>query len=718
MEPGIDNLVERINGYLPHGTPLDRLEEAYRYSAELRKKQQSTSHAPLEHALNVSRLLADMRLDLDCVIAGLFHDVLEDSLTSAAELRNRVGEKVSNLVEEVSKLSRASFHGTETSRAEHMRQMILASTRDLRVILILLANRLQYLREAHMLTEETAHFMARETHAIYAPIAHRLGIHFIKAELEDRAFMLLEPEEYANLRTRVENNISERSARIEEINQAVKELLAREDITAEVVGRTKHIYSIYNKMKRARLDLDKIYDVLATRIIVDSQEECYRVLGLVHSTYTPLPGRFKDYIALPKANGYQSLHTLVFSPSGNLFEIQIRTRKMHDMAEMGIAAHFIYKGEGSSDKVEQASVNWFRMLLENLEQGLDSRESLELLTMDLTPENLFVFTPKGEVIKLPQGATPIDFAYAVHTEVGNKCVGAKCDGRMISIRTPLKDGSVVEIVTQANQEPKEDWLKYAKSSKAQGRIRSFLRRKERSEAIGVGRDMLAREARRAGMKMEELLQTEPFLEWMKRHNISTHEELFAAEGFGRIHLGDVLERLFHHGSNGETAAQPQTAPSPPPKKTKPKSLVIIDGLDNMMIRFAKCCSPVHGDPLAGIITRGHGVSIHHRDCKNLSQQIFSKERLIEAEWQDEHRKNRPVTLAISSSNSMKELLSLITMLEDDEGMKISSGRISSRQGMYTQHLTLMAKDSRQLEKVLQRLNAMEGIRAERVLESA
>jgi len=543
----------------------------------------------------------------------------------------------------------------------------------------------------------------------------------------------------------VDARVAERAARIEQINGELRELLRANGLAAEVIGRTKHLYSIHQKMQRDRIDLERVYDLLASRIIVESPEECYRVLGLVHAAYTPMPGRFKDYIALPKENGYRSLHTLVFGSSGDIFEIQIRTREMHHTAEMGIAAHFIYKDGTPADESELASVSWFRSLLENLEQGRNPHESMELLERDLAPEQLFVFTPKGEVIKLPPQATAIDFAYAIHSEVGHRCVGARMDGRMLSIRTPLKNGAVVEIITAKNQEPKEDWLKAAVSSKALGHIRRYLSRKKKEEAVEVGQEHVQREARAYVRKVDELFKLEPFRDWMQRHGMSVPEDVYAAEGFGRISIGDVLERLLPRTEKGEAARPVPGVPRTEAREAragkdagkeggkatgktgartgakagaKPQQVVTISGLEHMMIRFAKCCTPVHGDPVVGIITRGRGVSIHHRQCRNLARQFIHEQRMVEVDWSDEEAaRGRPVTLAISTRGSIKDLLAPISLLEA-EGTPITSSRVVSRHGEFTQHLTLRVDDSRQLKRILQRLNAMAGIRAERVLESA
>jgi GTP pyrophosphokinase len=718
----IDDLIARVSAYAPAGADLGIISKAYVYSARLHRDRFSSAGTPvLQHALEVAGLLADFRLDIPCIVAGLLHDVLEEGLAEPAAIREMVGEDVAGLVVELSRLSRASFRGSAAARAEHMRQMILASTRDLRVILILLADQLQRLRVAATVSEEERIAVAHETLAIYGPIAHRLGIHFFKAELEDRAFHILKPGDYQQLQKTVEKRVSERIAAIEQMKRELTDLMEIHGLRGEVLGRTKNLYSIHAKMQRDKVELDRIYDLLAARIIVERKEDCYKMLGLIHAAYSPLPGKFKDYIALPKPNGYQSLHTCVFGATGDIIEIQIRDQEMHRQAELGIAAHFIYKDGALADERELADAGWFRRLLENLANGQDPQKSIDLLTQELESDQVFVFTPAGEVIKLAKGATPIDFAYAIHTDVGHRCAGAKMNGRMISIRTPLENGGVVEIITNARQVPNEDWLNYAVSSKALARIRSFLRASERNEAIAKGKDRAVREVRRLVKKPEELLKLEPVREWMNRNSLASLDDLYAAVGAERINLKEALYKLFPEPGKEAEAPKPEPLPLPrrkARKKRTAKQLVSVAGLDNLMVRFAKCCSPVYGDAIKGIITRGRGVSVHHPGCHNLTEQMYSEGRVVDAEWVEDFRELRPVGLAVRATTSMKDLIALVERLEEESIAPITPGRITSRKGVYTQHLTLMVGDSRQLDKLISRLNARKGISAERVRESA
>ncbi|MBI3994194.1 MAG: bifunctional (p)ppGpp synthetase/guanosine-3',5'-bis(diphosphate) 3'-pyrophosphohydrolase [Candidatus Lambdaproteobacteria bacterium] len=714
----VDDLIQKVRAYLPETDAAERIRKAYVYSATLHRNQFLPSGVPiLQHALEVSQILADMRMDSPCIVAGLLHDVLQEELTDSSALRQAVGDEVAVLVEELSKLNRATYQGTEASRAEHMRQMILASTRDLRVILILLADRLQFLRSAEHLEQDKRELLARESLAIYAPIAHRLGVHYFKAEIEDRAFEIEDPRTYHELKRWADRYAAESRERIERINAELRRLLADNGIAAEVLGRTKHLYSLNAKLRRQGGDLDKIYDLLGTRIIVEATDDCYKALGLIHAAYTPLPSRFKDYIALPKDNGYRSLHTHVFDAQGNQFEIQIRTREMHRQAELGVAAHFLYKEQGTADEVELASINWFRQLLQDMENGQSPRESMELLQRDLAPNQIFVFTPKGEVIKLPPKGTAIDFAYAIHSDVGNACIGAKMDGRMIPIRTPLTNGSVVEILTSSKQRPHKDWLKFAASSKALARIRGYLRQQEKRQAIEEGREMVAREARRMGRKLDELPKLPGFSEWMRRGALTSMDELYAAEGFGRINIREVLDRLTASGEPKPATAAPARTPAQRAARPGAGEQVLVAGMDSMMTRFAKCCAPVFGDPLVGIITRGRGVSIHHAECFSLRRQAVHPERIVDVHWADDVHGERPVTLTIRAG-TMKRLVELIGLLEEEEGVRITSGRVASKGGVYIQHLTLVVEDAKHIQRLLSRLNNLEGVQAERDLEKS
>jgi GTP pyrophosphokinase len=721
----IDQLTAKVAAYLPGETDLQRLRRAIQFSEALHRGRASPDGAPeIQRALEVTSILADMRLDPVCLIAGLLYDALPEHLAQPAELRAAVGSAAVELLEELAKLGRANYHGTEQSRAEHMRQMILVSTRDLRVILIRLADRLRLMRAIGESRKPTApgesSAIARETLAIYSPIAHRLGIHYLLAELEDRAFSILEPETAHELQQAVDARLAARREHLDEINTTLRALLARHGIPGEVIGRTKHLHSIHQKLRRTQGSLDEIYDLEASRIIVGTTEECYRLLGLIHAEFTPLPGRFKDYIALPKANGYRSLHTTVFGRQGDLFEIQIRTREMHWAAELGVAAHFIYKDGARPDPRELAQVAWFRGLLENLEAGQDPVESMELLARDLRPQEIFLFTPKGEVIKLPSNATAIDFAYAIHTDVGHRCVGAKLNGRMIPIRSVLENGGVVEIITSHRAGPRKDWLKFAVTSKAVTRIRAYLRQKERAEAIRAGRERCQREARRFGRKLEELLQWGPFKEWLSRQGYHSPDDWYAAEGLGKVSLAEALAKLLPERPALKPRRTIRVTPTPAVGGGTP-ARVVVSGISDLALRLARCCSPRPGDPLQGIVTRAHGVSIHHRDCGNVRRVRLQTGRLVDAWWSGPgaiRPERRAIQLVVSADKSRKGLARVVRLLER-EGAPIEAAAVVSSDGSReVERLTVRVGDDAQAARILQRLNAMTGVRAVRELESA
>jgi len=714
----LQDLMQKARAYLPADSPLERIEQAYQFSAQLLQAQSKIPAAPaLAHGLEISHIMCDLQLDLSCMVAGLLHGALEGFPPNPA-LRETMGPEVTALVEELAKLSRAAFHSSEDSRASHMREMILSTTRDIRVILILLAARLHLMRVLAQRPPSERHAIARETLLIYAPIAHRLGIHSIKAELEDLAFLELEPQAHHTLKAQLEQKLSQYRQGIDHINAQLQRLLAENGMQGEVLGRTKHLYSIHQKLTRNQCELDQLYDLLACRIILESKEDCYRALGLIHAAFTPMPGRFKDYIALPKPNGYQSLHSTVVAQEGLILEIQLRTRAMHQQADLGIAAHFSYKDGRPVDSREIQNLAWFRSLLENLAPGKSPKEMLELVDRDLSPEEMFLFTPTGEVIKLPAMATPIDFAYAVHTQVGNHCMGARQNGRMIPIRAPLTDGAVVEILTSPRQQPHKDWLKFARTSKALSRIRVYLSQQEKQEAVRLGRDMLAREAKHKGLKVEEIMENAAFKDWMQHHNYPQPEEFFAAVGFGRVVPAEVLDKLFPGTGRPLRVVEKGGQRLKPPKAASGlKPQVRVAGMSNMVLRFAQCCRPVYGDPIRGIITRGRGMSIHHADCPNLARENHNPDRLLDADWVGGALSEVPLHLEIRVEQGTKGLVQVAALL-DELGAPIHNTTLSQMDGIQLQRITVMVAESSMVERILQRLNALEGIRARRTLASA
>ncbi|MDH4121764.1 MAG: RelA/SpoT family protein [Deltaproteobacteria bacterium] len=704
--------MDKATSYLPPETDLRRIRQAFEYSARLHGDRLHPSGVPrLQYALNVAVQLARMRMDVTSILAGLLHDVFQEELARPAELTEAMGPEVTGLLEELSRISRATYHSSEESRAVHMRQMILATTRDLRVILVLLAERLVLARALSGLPPQDRRSVARELRKIYAPLAHRLGIHSVKAELEDLAFQELEPEDYARLKALVDARLTNQERSMERINRELAGLLEREGLPGEVLGRTKHYYSIKTKMEKTGAGLDQIYDLIATRMILDTKDQCYKALGLIHQHYTPLPGRFKDYVALPKENGYQSLHTTVIGRGGEFFEVQIRTRDMHRQADWGVAAHFLYKAGQEPDEEERANLAWFRQLLANLESGQNHAESMEMVSRDLAAEQIYVFTPTGEVIKLPARATPIDFAYSIHTEVGNRCVGARMDGRMIPIRTPLRNGSVVEIITSAKQEPHKDWLKFAHTSKALAKIRSHLREQEESAARRTGRERLTRELRKAGVRVEEMLEREEFKTWMSRNGLQSPDELFQMAGFGKMDARTLLEKT-GLVKGAPRAPRPQASAAAASKGSNGSHGpgVLVAGMGNIVTRLARCCQPVFGDPITGLITRTRGVSVHNQGCPNLLRESPHPDRLIPVQWAGDTPGAKPVRLELKTDSSQKALAQAAGWLEE-AGYEVQPGVILPVAGGYAQNVTVMVDPSRDVETILHRLNAMAGVRA-------
>ncbi len=689
--------------------------------ALLRRWHGEDAKTHLLHGLGVRDILECLNMGaLEQAVGLLQTSMMQNSVERLQQVEQILGSQASGLMAETQKIGRASFLGAGVSRAEHMRQMIMASVNDPRVLLILSAERLQSLRQSQLTHTDNCVEMAQETRTIYAPIAHRLGIDFLHSEMEDLCFAVLEPTAYQSLQAKVKHLTEEGQAHLDWLKMRLSRLLKAQAIDAEVSGRLKGLRSLHIKMQRRQSPIERIYDLIAARVIVDSEEECYRALGIIHADGVPVPGRFKDYIALPKANGYRSLHTTISDNQGGRFEIQIRTRLMHREAELGVAAHFGYKHGNLADAQEVASLKWFRSLLEHLPEGLAFNDSVDLIGRELIADQLFLFSPKGEVVKLPPKATAVDFAYAIHTKLGETCVGAKMDTRMVSIRTPLKNGSVVEILTNNHQNPKREWLNFVVSAKARHRIRAALRQQESDRSIHVGKVAIQKILRPLEIKLETLLEKPPVQEWMRRNNLHTVEDIYLAEGFKRIHfkqsfirLAKELEIMLPH-TKGFLTKEPTVKKEPTAKAYSPEVL-IVDGVEGVPTRLARCCAPVNGDPVVGLISRGRGVSVHHQNCMGLVRKALHPERVVNVRWSDVQRNLSPVHIEIQSKTSMREMLGLISIIEAEKA-EVTSGRIHSGNGVYTQQITLMVDNYAQVQRILMHLNAVEGITARRTLE--
>jgi len=605
----------------------DLLRRAYVYSARAHRGQVRVSGEPyLVHPLEVARILAEMHLDEVAIAAGLLHDLLEDTWVSEEELEAQFGEHISGLVKALTKITtmEQSYAAREAAQAENVRRMLLASIADVRVILVKLADRLHNMRTLGFLPEDRRKRIAAETMEIYAPIAHRLGMGRIKAELEDLALAYQHPDDYRRLTEQLLQREQMAGTMIAEIGAIIGRILEENSIGAEVRGRIKHLHSVWTKLRRQGIGLERVYDVVAFRLIVDTVPHCYAALGLIHQLWRPVPGRIKDYIAMPKPNAYQSLHTSVIGPEGQPFEVQIRTRDMDEIAERGIAAHWMYK-EGRESSRDAERVSWLRGLVEGQQEN--PREFLNSLKLNLYPEEVYTFTPKGEVFAFARGATPIDFAYRVHTEVGHHCVGARINGKLVPLRTTLQNGDIIEILTSGSQVPSRDWLEIAVTARAQNKIRAWLNRGEKELAGEAGRRLLERECRRLGIPLKQLRDDGRMAQLTSDHGFAKEDDLVAAIGFGRLSLKDILAPFVR----SRAAAPP--APVGRARAAVPDgSLVTVRGQSDMLTYRAQCCNPLPGDQIVGYITRGKGVAVHAAHCPNLRKLLFTAEREVEVEW--------------------------------------------------------------------------------------
>ena len=632
----MDAILHKImSGYSKENARI--IERAYFLSHKAHEGQFRKSGEPyIIHPSNVAEILFEMGLDTSTIAAGYLHDVVEDTEFTIDDVKEQFGEEIAMLVNGVTKISKIEISSHEERQAENLRKMLLAMAEDIRVILIKLADRLHNMRTLKYRGKEAQIAVSQETIEIYAPLAHRLGIFKIKWELEDLSFYYLHQKEYMELSKNVSMKRHEREDIIEKKMETIKEAMKTHGIEGSIEGRPKHFYSIYNKMKNQDRPFDQIYDLTAIRVIVEDIKECYAVLGLVHTIWTPIPGRFKDYIAMPKPNLYQSLHTTLMGEHGVPFEVQIRTKEMHRTAEYGIAAHWKYKeGEKSSNDLDSKLV-WLRQILEWQNDSSDAKEFMDTIKLDLFSDEVFVFTPKGDVINLAVGATPIDFAYRIHSDVGNKCIGAKVNGKMVPINTELKTGDIISVVTSKTGKPSRDWLNIAVTPHAKNKIRSYFKKEGREENIEKGRHMLDEAAKRHNIPSSELLKKEWLQRYCDKNTLKTVDDLYAAIGYGGIATGQVLTYLLNkHKSEhkDEVTNEDELQLIKVKKENTSKNGIIVKGQKNMLVRFSQCCNPVQGDKITGYITRGRGVSIHRSDCYNVVNLPKDDPRFIEVEWE-------------------------------------------------------------------------------------
>ena len=656
-----EQIAETVQLHHP-GVDLDVLRRAYVFSAVAHKGQVRASGEPyLSHPLEVASILASWRLDPVCVAVGLLHDALEDTLATPKEIEEKFGPVILHIVEGLTKISQISFSSVEERQAESFRKLLLAMVDDVRVILVKLADRLHNMRTLDHLPKEKRVRISEETMEIYAALAGRLGMSRIKNELEDLSFMHLEPEAYGSLAKRVEARRKEAEGVISRMSAVIHDLVAEAQIKAQIDGRVKRLYSIHQKLIRQRIELDELYDFIALRVVVGSVSDCYAVLGLLHHALRPVPGRIKDFIAIPRPNGYQSLHTSLVGDHGTPFEVQIRTEEMHRVAEEGIAAHWKYKEGMQTLSGEDQTFAWLRQLLEDVK---DPKEFLTSLKLDLYPEEVYCFTPKGAVRTLPRGATPVDFAFAIHTEVGRRCVGARVGGRIVPLRTKLKNGDIVEILTAPGHQPSRDWLNFAVTSRARSRIKHDLHNAERQQARDLGRRLLEREWKRSPLRGKALEDEMPKLEGVGRElgAGSRLDDIICSVGFGRTDASALIDKLVPSELKGKVP--------PPVKSTRPvgngDARISVQGVDHLLVYRARCCSPILGDPIIGYITRGQGVSVHAESCPNVKNAVVDIQRKVPVVWDSNPGETFPIRLGVDV-HDRPGLLAAITTAVSDRG---------------------------------------------------
>lgn len=663
----------------------------------------------LDHASEVAEILIRLRMDVPTIVAGLLHEALDGgSPTTSAELQQRFGDEIADLVDGLTRIGRYNAVSSEERQAESFRKMLLAMARDIRVILVKLADRLHIMRTLASQAVERQRVIARETRDIYAPLANRLGISWLKCELEDLSFRYLETETFASLSEQVEKRTQEQAGYIEGVRLNILDKLKDHKIEGEVYGRSKHLWSIYRKMERQGVDLDQIYDLVAFRVLVRSLRDCYAVLGIIHAAWKPLPGRFKDYIAMPKANMYQSLHSTVIGPHGEPMEVQIRTEEMHRIAEEGIAAHWKYKEKGvtvAADR-DDRSFAWLRQMLECQYELTDSKEFMDSVRFELFPGEVFVFTPRGEVCELPRGSTPIDFAFSIHSNIGMHCVGAKINGKLVPLKTVLNNGDLVEIITSPNQTPSKDWLKHVHTAKARNKIRQWIKSAERDKSIIVGRDMLEKELRKQGVALGRFLNTEEMASAALDLGFFNSDELIAGVGYGKVPVGHVVGRLLPPERNKTEIETVSLSPRSPERK-KAGSAITIHGVDDIMVRFAKCCNPLPGDDVIGFVTRGRGVTVHTIDCVHALQS--DPERRIDVEWDLKKKSTRPVKVRIYCYDQKGMLANITGAITNCEANIVSASIMSTPDHRGVNNFELDVQDLAHLNRVINSLLKINGV---------
>ncbi len=703
----IDDILEAIRSYHADAD-LDAVRKAYLYSAKVHHGQTRLSgDSYMTHLMEVASILTRLRMDVPTIMTGLLHDTIENTFSTEAELREIFGDEVTEMVDGVSKISKITFKTSEERQAENFRKMLLAMARDIRVILVKLADRLQNMRMLSHQPEERRLKFAQETADIYAPLANRLGISWVKSELEDLSLRYLEPETYKALSKKIAQHRRERDKYVATVKKKLEDILKEHDIDGQVQGRLKHICSIHKKIVKQKIEFEQIHDLIAFRIIVPSVRDCYAMLGVIHSSWKPVPGRFKDFIAMPKANMYQSLHTTVFGPSGQRMEVQMRTAEMHSVAEEGIAAHWKYKEGKTAATADEGRFSWLRQMLEWQKELKDSSEFMSSVKVDLFPEEVYVFTPDGDVKELPKQSTPIDFAYSVHSDVGHRCSGAKVNDRLVPLRTELKNGDIVDIITSKSQTPSKDWLKFVKTSKAKNRIRHWVKDQERQQSLELGKDLLEKELRKFGFSYNRALNLDTVKGALAELGFRNFEDLQAAVGYGKVTCNQVLSRIIPEQFKAEAPKPSKISQVLGKIRRKPVDAINVQGLEGILVRFSKCCNPLPGDEVIGFISQGLGVTVHAADCPRVLE--TDPDRRVEVSWNRQKGATRSVKIRVYSMDQ-KGILATITKIITKNAANILRASVySTSDGRGVHSFEIDVQDVQHLTRVMESVQKIKGV---------
>ncbi len=705
----IDQLLGRLQSYQP-GVDLSVVRKAYEFSAKAHAGQTRRSGEPyVQHPIAVAGVLTMLKTDVTAVVAGLLHDTLEDTVATTEELEREFGRDVVQLVDGVTKIGKIALKSSEEKQAENFRKMVLSMADDIRVVIIKLADRLHNMRTLEHLREDKRQEIAQETLEIYAPLANRIGIGWVKNELEDLCLKHLKPDVYETLRVSVAKRDEDRRQYIQEVSALVEKALLDNGLVGAVYGRPKHLYGIYQKMNVQSISFEEVYDLTGLRIITDTKMNCYALLGVIHSIWRPLPGRFKDYIAIPKSNLYQSLHTTVVGPKGEHVEFQIRTEEMHRVAEYGIAAHWKYKEQGRVEEKDSKTFGWLRQFVEWQKDLPDNRQFMDSVKLELFHDVVYVFTPKGMVKELPKGSTPVDFAYAIHTEVGDHCVGAKVNGKIVPLKHQVASGDTVEILTSLNQTPHKDWLKFVRTSRAKTKIKHWIKAEEQARSLEIGKRLLESELRRHGLAPAQALKSDRLLEIAKQEGYETADELVAAVGFGNLSTAQIIGKLVAHESIITPASVEPVSPAKGSGGKTGEKGVQVKGARDLLMQLSRCCNPVPGDRILGYITRGRGLTIHAVDCPNLEALDYDRERLVNVEWDTATPGQHAVKVAVIAEDKTGVLANVSSAIAESHA-NISRAEIKTREDRKAElDFVVEITDTAHLGQVLKAIERVDGV---------